>query len=252
MRLLSIVTINFNTAYDLSETIDSLSGFIKEYDEVEHIIVDGLSIDGSVELAKSYCPDVLVSEPDKGIYDAMNKGIKLSSGKFISFLNAGDKIISENVFSKALEELNGASEDIVSFGKQFIDFKGQKREKIPKQDDLRNAHLFMPLIHQGLCVSRNTYSCIGFYDLQFSIVADSEWLLRYLIKNEKVKIKFTDFCLVDMSRGGVSDVASSLFKRALEHYRIRDIHGYSGLINIFLTIKYFITRRIKYFLKDLV
>ena len=252
MTLLSIVTINFNTASDLSETIDSLSGFIIDYDQVEHIIIDGLSIDGSVELAKNYCPDVLVSEPDKGIYDAMNKGIKLSSGTFVCFLNAGDKIISEKVFSKALKELIGASEDIVSFGKQFIDFKGQKREKIPAQDDLRNAHLFMPLIHQGLCVSKDTYSCIGIYDLQFSIVADSEWLLRYLIKNKKVKIKFADFCLVDMGRGGISDVSSSLLKRALEHYRIRNIHGYSRLINIFLATKYYISRRIKYFLKELV
>ena len=249
MKLLSIVTINYNTANDLRETLASIPDAVKASDYVEHIIIDGGSIDGSIELIREYSPDSSVSEKDRGIYDAMNKGIRLASGKFIVFLNAGDLIISANAFDHCLSCLQKSEADIVSFGKTFYNYRNVLTKKIPTSKDLKNAHIFMPLIHQGLCIKKEAYEAIGLYDINYKIVADCDWLLRYLAKYGPNKIKFTNICLVQMDRGGVSDVATSLRARTLEHARIRSAAGFSPASNLLITLRYFTTRRLKYFLK---
>lgn len=249
MKLLSIVTISYNTANDLRETLASIPDTVRASDYVEHIIIDGGSTDGSIELITEYAPDSFVAEKDRGIYDAMNKGVRLASGKFIAFLNSGDIIISAKAFDDCLSSLQKGDADIISFGKTFYNYRKVLTKKIPTSKDLKNAHIFMPLIHQGLCIKKEAYEATGLYDINYKIVADCDWLLRYLAKYGHNKIQFTNICLVQMGRGGVSDVATSLGARTLEHAKIRSAAGFSPASNLLITLRYFITRRLKYFLK---
>ena len=116
MKTLSIITVNKNCLSGLRRTIDSvLEQTCKDY---EFIVIDGASTDGSAELKERYPQiDQFLSEPDSGIYNAMNKGIGLAHGKYCLFLNSGDALANENVLSEALKTLSSQPEpiDILSF-----------------------------------------------------------------------------------------------------------------------------------------
>lgn len=251
MKLLSVVSINYNTTEDLKRTLASL-GNLRKRSDIELVVVDGGSSDGIDQVFEQYAPDRYVSEPDYGIYNAMNKGIALSSGRYIAFLNAGDTIVDSGVSDKLMSILEAATEDIISFGKIYRSYSGEMLTKIPKEQDLAFVDKYMPLIHQGLCVASETYSSVGGYDEQFRIVADSEWLYRYLIttnREGKSNISFQNFPLVEMERGGVSDSENTLSKRTIEHYKVREKHGVPTYLNIPLSISYFVERKLKYLVK---
>ena len=110
--LISVVTVSYNAVTTIEKTI--LSVINQNYSNIEYIVIDGGSIDGTVDIIKKYADKITywVSEPDKGIYDAMNKGIIVATGEWINFMNTGDTFYNENVFSEIFE-LNSYTEDVI-------------------------------------------------------------------------------------------------------------------------------------------
>lgn len=175
--LLSVITVVYNDVHKLESTI--LSCINQKYKNVEFIIIDGGSTDGTVEIIKKYEAHLVfwISEPDKGIYDAMNKGLKIAKGEYIYFLNSGDNFVNENVLNNACIAIK-KTHSAVFCGKVFVTDDVEHRNVIDtfpkyKVKEQRFRHLFNSCFcHQALFVSRELYLKVGGFDIRFRFFAD--------------------------------------------------------------------------------
>jgi glycosyltransferase involved in cell wall biosynthesis len=173
--LISIVTINKNNGSNLQRTIISLRE-AKSDPDIELIFIDGASTDNSLDLARDfYKPENLITELDSGIYCAMNKGLYLSHGKYVLWLNSGDELISDD-FVKVKTILKTSQADLISFCLNFLDKQesSPKYTWIPKKNDLP----FNTLPHPSTFFKRDYFLLLGGYKETFKIVGDREALLR--------------------------------------------------------------------------
>jgi len=196
MKPLSIITVNKDNASGLKRTIDSV--LMQSCKEFEFIVIDGASTDGSAELKNEYPQiDTFISEPDGGIYPAMNKGIKLAQGRYCLFLNSGDTLYSQDVLSKASECLNPAEPDaIISF-----------RLMLPGNDSYfprKNYTLlhFQPgcIPHQATLIRRELFKTVGPYREDYRLISDFIFFFRALCL-KKVSFRTVDlpFCQYEMN-----------------------------------------------------
>lgn len=183
----SIITVTYNAQQWIEATIKSVTE--QTYEQIEYIVVDGNSSDGTVEIIKKYADKISkwVSEPDKGLYDAMNKGLKLATGDFVWFMNAGDTIYDDKTVSLIAEKIGENSDNIVIYGEtQIIDEKGRivgaRRLKIPDSLNWKSFKLGMLVSHQSFIPSRNI---VPMYDLQYKYSADVDWCIRCLRQAEE-------------------------------------------------------------------
>lgn len=184
--LLSIVTINYNNAEGLNLTLDSVA--TQTWQDFEHIVVDGNSSDKSLEVIKSFNYNSLsyISESDSGIYNAMNKGIKMARGKYILFLNSGDSLENNNVLLKVNKYFN-EDYSIIS-GNIIFDEDGGRRlrehpEKITFSYLIGNA-----ISHPSTFIKSSLFNKYGNYDENFKIVSDWAFFVKVLgIHNEGYK-----------------------------------------------------------------
>lgn len=170
MIKISIVTINLNNSLGLLETVNSVLG--QTFQDYEFIIIDGGSTDGSVEIIDKYKDKITnwISEKDTGIYEAMNKGIKLSNGEFLLMLNSGDVLTDKNVLSQVV--LSGMDSDIV-FGDihEIVDDNNSYFTKFP--DRLSFSYFYhYSLGHQAIFVRRKLHDRIGLYNEKNRIISD--------------------------------------------------------------------------------
>ena len=193
---LSIITINYNNHEGLKKTIPSvLSQTFKDF---EYIIIDGNSTDGSKTLIEKHTSqiDYWVSEPDNGIYDAMNKGIKQAKGDYCMFLNSGDYLLD----SKILEEVfqNSTGEDIL-----YGDLKSDYREYIyPKQITL-NTFYKGTIPHQASFIKTELFTTYGNYDESYPIIADWVFFVKAILVHQ-VSYHHMDLYISFFEHGGVS------------------------------------------------
>lgn len=173
---LSIITINYNNKHGLQKTINSVISQI--YKEFEWIIIDGGSTDGSKELIEQYTDYITywVCEPDKGIYNAMNKGIEVAKGEYLLFLNSGDYLVSvytlEHVLCKSFQA------DIV-YGNLLYDKKKVERAPGFHNDYIACIDLIKgTLFHPSTFIKRELFEKYGYYDETLKIVAD--WKFFYM------------------------------------------------------------------------
>ena len=227
--LISIITVVFNGEKYLEETIQSVIN--QNYDNVEYIIIDGGSTDGTLDIIKKYEDriDYWVSERDKGIYDAMNKGIIFSTGELVGIINADDYLylnILEHVattFDKNIDFLYGNVNIIDSEGKVI----GEKYS-LPKEQINIKIYSGMPFPHPSVFVNINTYKKIGLFDTSLRLSADFDFLLR-LIEEKKNGIyimKFTGAFRTGGQSGGYSSLIENikvLKKRNLNFFLIISI-----------------------------
>lgn len=183
----SIITVTYNARQWIEATIKSVTE--QTYEQIEYIVVDGNSTDGTVEIIKKYADKISkwVSEPDKGLYDAMNKGLKLATGDFVWFMNAGDTIYDDKTVSLIAEKIGENSDNIVIYGEtQIIDEKGRivgaRRLKIPDSLNWKSFKMGMLVSHQSFIPSRNI---APMYDLQYKYSADVDWCIRCLMQAEE-------------------------------------------------------------------
>lgn len=184
---ISIVTVVYNGAYTLEKTIKSIT--TQTYSNIEYIVVDGGSVDGTVDIIKKHADAISkwISEPDNGIYDAMNKGIKLSTGDYLWFINSGDEIYSPNTLERIFNVNNSPFHGVYYGNTVMIDSEGneigERRLSPPSSLTWRGFKNGMLVSHQSFIVSKKIASL---YNTEFIFSADFEWCLLALKKADKV------------------------------------------------------------------
>ena len=183
MKKVSIITACFNSEATIRDTIDSVLG--QDYPCIEYIIVDGASKDGTLGIVKGYGDkiNIVISEPDKGIYDAMNKGIRAASGDVIGMLNSDDFYIDDSAVTQLINCMEGAGTDTVYADLVMVDRKNT--ERVLRYYDSSTFRLerlrygWMPA-HPTFIVKRELYETYGGFSLDYSIAADFEMVVRLL------------------------------------------------------------------------
>jgi glycosyltransferase involved in cell wall biosynthesis len=201
--LFSIITVNRNDAEGLQSTIDSVKLFGPV--DREYIVIDGASTDGSVEVIKkeSRCIDIWVSEPDSGIYNAINKGIERAKGAFCLFLNSGDRLCHDNT----LEAFVDTGQDI--YYSNAVIVSGDRRTVIeyPRNLDV-NFFVSGMINHQNALVRRELFERIGFYDESYSICSDWLFFLKAAYGGN-ASFRYLGKPIVEFSVGGISTRSGS-------------------------------------------
>ena len=207
--LLSLITINFNNATGLQRTINSVQ--LQETDfSFEHIIIDGASVDNSLDVAEQYTGSypnvVLISEKDSGIYNAMNKGLSVASGSHVAFLNSGDTLEHSKVLSNICFEISSnASIDFLYGDISFEDNAGQITRKWSAGHYVKSKLYFgwMPP-HPMTTIRRALLDENDNFNENLLIAADYDLMLRVLLKRDIV-VKYLSDTVVRMELGGVSN-----------------------------------------------
>ncbi len=203
----SIITVCFNSAKTIRDTIESV--LAQDYADIEYIIVDGASKDNTLNIVNEYRDRIatVISEPDKGIYDAMNKGIQLATGDVVGILNSDDFYETHDVLSGVVSTFKQNSSADIVFG-DLVFVKPTNLDKITRLYSLPNYAAWklrfgwMPP-HPATFIKREVYSRFGLYKINFKIAADYELFVRMLLV-EKVSFKHLDKVLIRMRSGGAS------------------------------------------------
>lgn len=213
---LSIITINRNNAAGLEKTMRSVS--TQTLKEFEYIVVDGASTDGSVEVIKQLAPEFehlkWVSEPDSGIYNAMNKGIHMASREYIQILNSGDCLASDDVTERMLEALDKMGNPSILYGNMVKCFVDGRRvvDRGFEGEEITMLGMFTgTLNHDPAYIRRDLFEKYGCYDESLRIVSDWKWYLQAIILGEEIpQYVDVDVTLFDMT--GISETNKELDK----------------------------------------
>jgi len=213
MSKISIITINLNNAKGLQRTIESVLS--QSYTDYEFVIIDGASTDGSVDIIKKKGSKNFYwqSEPDDGIYDAMNKGIRHAKSDYCLFLNSGDILYSPDILEKVIQI--GLHDDIVYGNCVLQQKKGSNIQRFPK--DLTFYWLFTEyLCHPSTFIKRELFNKTGYYNVDRKIVADWEFFLLAIGKHN-VSVRFVDIIVSVVEAGGIS--SSATYKQIVQEER---------------------------------
>lgn len=193
----SVVTVSYNAAATIQRTIESV--LAQTYSQVEYLVIDGGSQDGTRDVLESYGTRLnFVSERDRGIYDAMNKGVAKAKGEWIHLLNADDWYSDPDALARAVPRLDANRTNYCDIERVYA-----HGLRVRQSLDVRRWMLFISafLPHPGLFVSRGQYNAIGLYDTGFRIAADHDFLLRL---TRRYPIQHVPVLLTCMDQGGLS------------------------------------------------
>ena len=228
--LISIITITYNAEQFLERTIQSI---LAQTDQnFEYIIVDGKSKDGTLQIASTYKDRVnqLISEPDKGLYDAMNKGMRLAKGDFVWFMNAGDEINDKETVSRIAQSITKQT-DVLYGDTYFVNNEGEIQglrseitpHRLPKNLKWQDMKLGMLVCHQAFIVRKS----IAPLYMENNLSADVDWEIECLKRAKQVK--YLDFVVAKYLTGGVSN--QQLKRSLLDRYEILKKHfGFFGAV----------------------
>ena len=222
--LFTIITCTYNAESTLERTIRSVDG--QTYPGIEHLILDGKSTDRTLEIAATSQRARVISEPDKGLYDAMNKGISLATGDYLIFLNAGDCFHSDDTLSQVASMLEGNTPDVIYGETALVDGNGKflrmRRLKAPKNLNWKSFKNGMLVCHQAFWarteIARKTQ-----YDLQYRFSADVDWCIR-IMKGSNALFN-THTTLIDY----LSEGMSTKNRKASLKERFRIMQNHYGL-----------------------
>ena len=215
---LSIITINYNNAQGLEKTLKSV--LTQTCAQFEHVIVDGASTDNAVEIIQQYEKEatvrgikvVWVSEKDKGIYNAMNKGIKMASGEYIQILNSGDCLAADTVIAEMFSALKKKEFPEILYGNMLktVDWKTYQRDNCGANSEYTpNSFLYFyngTLNHDCAYIKRSLFEKFGYYNEEMRICSDWEWYIRAIVLGNVSPVYVNiDVTIFDMN--GVSESA---------------------------------------------
>lgn len=224
----SIITVSYNAENTIENTINSV--LKQSYNNIEYIIIDGNSKDSTMKIINRYKGSIakIVSENDKGIYDAMNKGIKISSGDIIGILNADDVYFNDNVIEKKIsvfknnKKINGCYSNLIYISKYN---KKIVRNWISEKFLYKKIKYGWTIPHPTLFLRKQVYKDYGFYDLNFGNAADYEFILK-IILDKKNDIEYIDFFSVKMLTGGSSNkTIKNIFLQNIKILNALDKHN---------------------------
>ena len=204
---ISIITVSFNSAKTIKETIESI--LIQDYNNIEYIIIDGGSSDETIDIVKSYSEKIsyVISEKDNGIYDAMNKGIKAATGDIVGILNSDDFYPNSFVLSNVAKSFKKYNCDAVYGDLVYVNKKDTTQIKRYWQagnyntSKIKNGWM---LPHPTFFVKKVMYDRYGLYNTDLKSAADYEMILKLLYK-ENISVHYIPMILVKMRMGGASN-----------------------------------------------
>lgn len=199
---ISIVTINFNNQEGLEKTMQSV--FKQTFPEYEYIIIDGGSTDGSKDLIEANQSKInfWVSEPDKGIYNAMNKGINKAKGDYLLFLNSGDTLFNTNVLQDISKKITGDI-DIFYGNVNVVDNNGNNKLRISPENLTFRFLLDSTINHQAMFTRRTLFDEVFYYNERYSMVSDWEFLICAICKFNKT-YKYLNMTIANYDLNGIS------------------------------------------------
>ena len=228
----TIITCTYNASKYIDRTLESVRG--QSYPHIEHFIIDGVSKDDTVKKAQAYAydsryPVIVKSEPDNGLYDAMNKGIQLAKGDYIIFLNAGDVFHAEDTLTCVAEKLKGKELPGVIYGDtDIVDEKGifirKRRLSPPEVLSWESFKEGMLVCHQAFYARTDIAKQVP-YNLDYKYSADVDWCIRIMKEAEKqgLEIKGTKNTISQFYTGGATtqhhtESLIERFKVMTDHY----------------------------------
>lgn len=235
----SIITVTYNAAATLEDTIQSV--IAQTYHHIEYILIDGGSKDNTLNIINRYRDHIahVISEPDKGLYDAMNKGIQLATGDYLCFLNAGDSFHEDDTLLQIVHSLHNETQlpDVLYGETELVDGEGHfvrmRRLSAPETLTWRSFQQGMLVCHQAFFARR---TLVEPYDLQYRFSADFDWCIRILKKSETTHN--THLTLIDYLNEGMTTQNHQASLR--ERFRIM-VHHY-GWLNTILYHGWFVLR----------
>lgn len=236
----SIITVTYNAGKVLEDTIQSV--VFQTYRNVEYIIVDGGSTDNTLDVVHKYQERIskVISEPDKGLYDAMNKGIRMATGDYLCFLNAGDELHENETLQKIVYTLKGKELPDVIYGETAIvdeegHFLHMRRLSTPEHLHWKSFKEGMLVCHQAF-LTRRELALANPYDLRYRFSADFDWCIR--IMKQSKNLHNTHLTLIDYLNEGMT---TQNHKASLkERFRIMTKHY--GWISTILHHGWFVIR----------
>ena len=217
---LSIITINYNNAEGLRKTLASVAS--QTYPNIEHIIVDGASTDGSVEVIREYENQLNIthstihllwsSEPDNGIYDAMNRGIRKATGEYVQILNSGDLLAAPDVTERMMNALQVKGEEVELLYGNMVKYDYQNSRTLGKSTEVEYSlrqYYTSTMNHDCCYIRRDLFETYGLYDESLKIVSDWKWFLQ-TIGLGKVKPIYVDIDVTIFDASGISETNLAL------------------------------------------
>ena len=209
---ISIITVCYNSAKTIEKTFQSVK--TQTYKNIEYIVVDGMSSDATLDIIENNKEIISkhISEPDKGLYDAMNKGIQLATGELIGILNSDDIFTDNNVLENVVKfhsenNVEASVGNIIQFNEEG---KTVRKYSAKNWNPEKLKIGFMPP-HPSIFFKRELFKRLGLYDLTFKSGADYELIIRYFLEN-KITYKYSDITTTSMAMGGISSSGMESYK----------------------------------------
>lgn len=225
----SIITSCYNREATIRDAIESVLS--QDYLNIEYIVVDGASKDNSLSIINEYKDRIttIIAEPDKGMYEAINKGMRAATGDIIGLLHSDDFFYSTDTISKIVKQLEGQQADILYGNGLFVDFTDTTKvirnwiSGIYKKSKMRNG--WLPL-HPTVYIRKECFDQMGLYNESYKIAADSDFLVRYMYNGDYKVIYYNDY-VVRMRMGGLSTDPQKMKQKWAEDIRLYRSHGFN-------------------------
>lgn len=246
---ITIITVTRNNVATIAKTIESVVA--QTHRDIEYIIVDGASDDGSLEVIKEYALRYesmikYVSEADSGVYNALNKGIRMSTGEVVGLLHGNDYLSSPEVVSRVVEAMEDGDVPFVYGDVKYTRVGGEKVVRYYSSADFTTEKLLQGIAppHPSLYMRRELFETYGFYKEDYLIGADFDMFLRLIVVNN-LKGKYLPLDMVTMTLGGLStQFYHRIFTNNREKYRA--LKENSCKVSVYLLIKRYLYTLKKY------
>lgn len=224
----SIITAVLNGADTIADTIESV--IQQQSANIEYIVIDGKSSDGTIPIMRRYGNkiDILVSEPDRGVYDAMNKGIKRATGDIIAILNSDDVYADSTVVGQMVNFMKKNQVDAAYGNLVYVDRDDTKRIKRFWNPGEYKKGAFLKgwtIPHPTFFCRREIFEKFGLYNTKFQIAADFELMMRFVEKH-KIKVDYLPKVIVKMRTGGKANILNGIIRGNMEIFRALRINEF--------------------------
>ncbi len=235
----TIITATYNSEFTMKSCIESVVN--QDYNDIEYLIIDGASTDNTLEILKEaaakYVQIKYTSAPDKGIYDALNKGIATATGDIIGFVHSDDFLANYKIITNIVATFKNQHVDGVYGDLQYValdDTDKVIRNWVSKPFDIRLLKKGWMPAHPTLYLKKSLYESFGNFDISFKIAADYEFILR-IFKQPHLKFAYVPEIITKMRVGGASNKnLRNLIQKTKEDYKALKQHRVGGMWSVFI------------------